>query len=143
MLVKLYKCISDVNVINKKLIEELSIRLIYKNVLNLDTPTLRIESDVFLGDYNYCFIEDFNRYYFISNIDIEGMNVYILNLRIDVIESFKSQILDSNCKIKKSSSGNAFIDGGNYKNEVKKEVDIYSSNTVFKSHGTLIGVIIK
>lgn len=51
----------------------------------------KAESDILTA--NYCYIEEFNRYYFISDIVSVRNNLWRLNLRCDVLMSFSSEII--------------------------------------------------
>lgn len=49
--------------------------------------------------FNYIFIEDFNRYYFVQDIIIRRSNFFIVNLICDVLFSFKNDLLSLNALI--------------------------------------------
>ena len=57
------------------------------------SPSLLVESSTFLY-FNYCYIPDFNRYYFIQSIELHSKNLYRLNLNIDVLFTYKDKIKD-------------------------------------------------
>lgn len=54
-------------------------------------PTILVGSEDVLKS-NYCYIEDFNRYYFIKNVNIHRQGLYILELEVDVLTTYKDQI---------------------------------------------------
>lgn len=54
-------------------------------------------------DYNYCYIEKFNRYYFINDI-VYSIGYWTLSLNVDVLASFKSDITSSSQYVLRSSS---------------------------------------
>ena len=43
-------------------------------------------------EWNYVYIEDFNRYYFVRNVTVTSKNLVILNLHVDVLYSFDNFI---------------------------------------------------
>ena len=53
--------------------------------------------------YNYCYIEKFNRYYFINNISY-NIGLWVLDLNVDVLASFKTNILASSQYVSRSFS---------------------------------------
>lgn len=60
-------------------------------------------------NYNYCYIADFNRYYyFTSPPDVEGHFSYI-KLHSDVLMNFADDIKNSSGYIRRSNRGNAYI----------------------------------
>lgn len=68
------------------------------NSLKTKNPSLLIElSGDFknVADFNYCYIPQTERYYYVENISSEGMLLRI-DLQVDVLMSFKSDILDKN-----------------------------------------------
>ena len=52
-----------------------------------------------LSEINYCFISDFNRYYFISDYVLLNGNRVELKLEVDVLHSFKDRIKTLNVLI--------------------------------------------
>lgn len=54
-------------------------------------------------DYNYCYIQKFNRYYFINNISY-NIGLWVLDLKVDVLASFKTNILASSQYVLRSAS---------------------------------------
>lgn len=123
----LYYNKSSDNTINKELeyIKTYNIKL-HKD-FNYVTGSITINSDDLING-NYIYLPDLKRYYFIDSKVIASAKAYILNLSVDVLESFKNEILNSNCLIKKCDAYNKYYDDGSYKNEVRKEVTTYKSD---------------
>ena len=56
-------------------------------------PTIYLEmNNTSLPSYNYAYIPTFNRYYFISNIRPARNNYWEVNMKVDVLMSFKTEI---------------------------------------------------
>lgn len=91
-------------------------------------PVVILKSDTYLN-YNYAEIPEFSRSYFITNVTLFPNKIYELTLRCDVLESFKNDILESTAWIKQRKDFNQYYDDGYFLSEVKKEIDIYESNT--------------
>lgn len=53
---------------------------------------LNYDNDETIIRFNYVFIEQFNRYYFVENVEVVNLNMYVLYLKIDVLNSYKSEI---------------------------------------------------
>ena len=75
------------------------------------TEAVSITDPVFLMDLNttyiganYCYCSEFNRYYFINNIEIVNGNQMRLYCHVDVLMSHKDSILKSSCISERSSS---------------------------------------
>lgn len=80
---------------------------------DVKAPVLDVEFDS-APRYNYAHIPEFSRYYYINNIEWLGGNVWRLFLAVDVLMSFKSQILATNAVVSrledKGLEDNYFID---------------------------------
>lgn len=49
--------------------------------------------------FNYCYIPDFKRYYFITESSVVRTGLIEFNLHVDVLQSWSSQILELDCYI--------------------------------------------
>lgn len=75
------------------------------------TPVLELESsdpDNY-NNYNYVYIPFFSRYYWVKNKEVDTGKRLIIYCEIDVLGSFKNQILSHNAFIKYSQNGNSAI----------------------------------
>lgn len=139
----LYKTNSANNVINKTLTETTPYSIKLKDITNLTHPVIMLHdatNTFFSKKFNYAYIQEFGRYYFIDDIKVGPNKVYTITLSCDVLESFKTDILASNATIISSKNGNNYINEG-YTKEVRKDVkyiefegkpfrDFYSPNYV-------------
>ena len=113
---------SEYNTINKntELIVEKTITL--KNDCDLVNPYVVLKLDDVLFLSNYAYIPNFKRYYFITGIEILSKTLVAVSMHVDVLESFKSDILAGTVHITESS---------NTDNYYPKELD---SLTSMESH---------
>lgn len=58
-------------------------------------PTITIESPVAIVGYNYCYIPDFSRYYFVVDVASIRNNLWAITLKVDVLMSFQESILNT------------------------------------------------
>ena len=126
MEIKLYNTKNENNTINKTLENETVYNIRFKDIADVKKPVVILNSSTFLN-FNYAYIPDFKRYYFIENIEIQPNNIYKLSLSVDVLESFKNDILNSNGFISRQTDINNYYNT-EYASEIKKQVDIYKSN---------------
>lgn len=124
----LYRTMDSANVINKTLYRMKDFPIKLKEKFSLSSPSinLRITDDFPIHECNYCYLEEFNRYYFIHDIQLLSDDVYKLVMECDVLESFKADILNSRGEIEKR------VDVGDYSQfsttlDVRKDIDIYES----------------
>lgn len=127
MVIKLYKNLSELNKINKVLNDEIELSAILRDEVTVSDPVLLIESQLNLSDYNYVYIEDFKRYYTIIDINIVRTNLWKLYCHVDVLESFKDQILNQKAIIARSQNlynlyinDNMFVTQNNNNMYIKK-----------------------
>lgn len=91
----LYKTVSERNVINKELTDSVSLDIKLKKDELIESPNISCNRFAGIENYNYAYIPNFERYYFI--VDIEMLNKRIVRLRLntDVLETYKHDILNS------------------------------------------------
>lgn len=103
MKVYLYENSSDTHVIGKQLknktkFEGDGVRFLHPT--SLENPTI----EIYLADgaevsdytiYNYMYIPQFDRYYYISNMTFKTAKIVNITGEVDALESFKSDLLDA------------------------------------------------
>lgn len=79
------------NVVYKTLNNTLSLNncFIRENTSVIE-PSITIETTTNISDYNYCYIPDFRRYYYIKNISSVRKNLWQVDLKCDVLMSYKN-----------------------------------------------------
>ncbi len=124
----LYKLKSADNVINKTIVEPLTMEINLRRGVDIVSPVLRIEYAT--GDspnkYNYCHIPDLGRFYFIRDIQSITLNVWELHLECDVLESYKAEILASNARYNRN------LRTGDYQT-ANLDVGVRSETTIIES----------
>jgi hypothetical protein len=81
------------------------------------------------SQYNYAYIPSFNRYYFIDDMQSYRTNVILLSLTVDVLFSFKDEILDNVAivdKVQKLDDANLYYDDGSF---ITDSRDFYTIKT--------------
>lgn len=102
MQITLYINNSENNTIGKTLAGALSLgECTMREDESLLNPVLRIATASNLAGYNYAYVPEFGRYYFITDIVAEVTGVWRVSLRVDVLESFKSAILANKAVIER------------------------------------------
>lgn len=99
MNITLYKNSSDNRCINKKLNTILSLSGNLKNESSIITPTVIIETNNI--DFNYLYIQEFNRYYYVNNITILRNNLIQVDGTVDVLMSNKDVIKFLPCLVER------------------------------------------
>lgn len=90
MNVKLFNNKSDKRNLIKNITEIKTVTATAKGEINIISPTIIIE--YFSTNFNYCYISDFNRYYFVNSITLMTGHRLKIDLAVDVLMSYKEEI---------------------------------------------------
>ena len=107
----LYKNSSDNRCINKKITQVLSLSGNLKNESSVMNPIVIIETNII--DFNYLYIQEFKRYYYVDNITILRTNLIQVEASVDVLMSNKDVIKYLPCLVERvndSEKIDEFID---------------------------------
>lgn len=93
MQILLYNWSGEPNRIDKPLTAEPNLTLTgtLREECSVEEPSILVQSDP--RGQNYAYIPEFSRYYYITDITAERSNAFRIRLRVDVLMSYKSQIL--------------------------------------------------
>lgn len=97
MQLHLYKTKDANNVINKTLNNQATLNINLKRDTDIIRPTIQLMkvAGMDFKQFNYAYIPDLNRYYFINHIESVNNSVDKLYLECDVLETYKNDILNS------------------------------------------------
>ena len=108
MNILLYKTTNANNDLNKTISDKVELVGALREASSIIAPSILIQSNP-IG-YNYAYIPEFGRYYYIKNITAFRKGAYIIDLKCDVLMSFKDEILNM------SGIVSRLTDGDNYAN---------------------------
>lgn len=133
MTVIFYKYNGIKNKINKTLENGLTVNdVIIQNDFDITDFELLIKNTNFNSEYNYCYIQDLERYYFIENVERMNGTIYKIRVSVDVLKSYATQIENINAIITKSENpDNNFVNcevSENYTSEVINLTDNFNHN---------------
>ncbi len=87
-----------------------------KEQTDVTNITLRIQTTDNLSGYNYAYVSEYGRYYFIDKIETTPTGYWVLSCRCDVLMSFKTQLLDLKGTVTRSESlYNGYLMDSQYK----------------------------
>lgn len=117
MTITLYHNDSDKRTLNKNITNAgaLNDALIIDDTSIL-TPRLKVrDNGIIMVQYNYCYIADFKRYYFITDVTISNGYIYI-DLKVDVLMTYQNEIKNLYAVIKRQQTTcNYYLDDEMYK----------------------------
>lgn len=100
--IDLYKNESPVEKIGKTLNSQSTINNVaLKRDTSILRPVLLLNTNLSIFQYNYMYISEFGRYYFIDDIRSINDNLWEISAHVDVLETYKTQILANNAVIRR------------------------------------------
>ena len=140
MEIKLYKTSSP----RKKLVKELSDAITLTGTLrgqsSVMSTSLQIQDIAVIG-YNYCYIPDFGRYYYINDINALRANLFELSLGIDVLMTYAKDIRNNAAiidKVQPQKGAMPYINDGSYVSTNKMNQTIINFSGGFNDNGEFI-----
>ena len=100
----LYNTKDDNRKLNKTLTEIKLITVRLKDDTDIMHPVIELDGANLPPTANYCYIAAFGRYYYINQQDIKIGRDLVLTLSVDVLMSWKSQILNSTVIAERTSN---------------------------------------
>ena len=124
--IKLYNNASPVEKIGKDLTGEYTISdVVIKRDTSILSPILLVSSDQDVFTYNYMYIEEFNRYYFIDDVRSVNNNIWEVSSHVDVLETYKNDILANDAILENSQIKNI--------NKYLNDSDVFVTNCKHKT----------
>lgn len=107
-------------------------------VIIIEKPTAPINNE-----YNYMYIPEFKRYYFITDIKSVRNDLWEIQGRVDVLFTYCENILNTKCIIDKTALGNdanLYLNDGSYVMDSHKynEVKVFPSGLSSSGYNILI-----
>ena len=122
------------NVIGKTLNEVIRVNITMKKTEDIENPTI-VLTDTGLT-YNYAKISFFNRYYFVDEFKRGTNGLITLNLSVDVLETYKDDILNSPATIT-TKTGLGYQDSS-VDVDARKTITTQKSDTVLGDETSIV-----
>ena len=141
----LYNYKGQPNTINKALTPLGTLNVALRPELNVHNPTLKIQMPPNMYGFNYVYIEDFGKYYFVENFRYIGGATYLLTLSLDVLQTYKDVILQSTALIVERDNANRDLSVNSNVFNVfpKTEILNFPTSKLFDKEGSIIMVTLK
>lgn len=110
MLLKLYETTEAINVINKELAVKKEIDIRLRGQPDLINPSILLRGAEYEGGYNYAMFND--RFYFVESVELVSGDLFRLTLRLDVLETFKDDIINSNMRYRRNLKTGDYVASG-------------------------------
>ena len=106
MNILLYKTTNANNDLNKTISDKVELVGALREASSIIAPSILIQSNP-IG-YNYAYIPEFGRYYYIKNITAFRKGAFIVELKCDVLMSFKEEILNMSGIVSRLTDGDDY-----------------------------------
>ena len=101
----LYQNISEYNAVNKSINELTTLTGTLREESSIIDPIITISDiDSYVGSMNYAYIPDFNRYYFITNVESVNSNLWRVSFHVDVLYTYRAQIKSNSAIIERNEN---------------------------------------
>lgn len=136
------KCLSDMDVIGKKWDEEDILTIEGKLMFEQSflSPKFIIEGTI-ISEYNYCYIPDFKRFYYITEQIARTGALTEIHMQVDSLQSWKTEILAADAVIERSakdSNVNMYFSDNMYWTQANKEVKTVPFTTALDGGDELV-----
>ena len=144
MQINLFTCNAERNRIDKS--SYFSNRFTLEGAFRAETSAMNIIVDVektnpLKYNYNYMYIAEFDRYYFITDISTIRNNIWRIEGEVDVLMSFRDDILSSSCiidKVENEAHANLYLDDGSFVMDSRKYNEIKEFPNGLNNNGAYI-----
>lgn len=125
MEITLYVNHSEVNKIHKSITGGQTLIGTLRNESDVVTPNIVIKHNNPTG-FNYAYIPEFHRYYFITEITAIRTGLWTIKLNSDPLMSFSAEILNCSCILNNTTANGSdnYLTGGNWIAKVKDKTEI-------------------
>jgi len=93
---------------------------------------------------NYCYINELNKYFFIENVEVVDNTKVKLTLKLDVLNTYKTDIKNLYVTVREKENANGYINTRNTIYDVRPNfAKIDFPNQIFDENGQIIMITIK
>ena len=130
---------SEKNKLNKSLSDAITLTGTLKDETSIINPVVLMELSN-PSNYNYAYIPEFNRYYFINDIVSVKNGLWRISLTVDVLESFKDSIMNVSAIISDTENIglDKYMSGDVWKTKVKETTNIIKFPNGLSENGHFI-----
>lgn len=129
--------------VNKMLANPTSMSGVLRDKTNVMMPELSVRyNSVF--SFNYCYIRELNRYYYIVDVTIVDATTYRIRLSLDVLKTYESDIMSATGTIVESDDADKYISNRQKIFDVRPNTEkIEFSPNLFNGNGSIIMVTLQ
>ena len=103
MTITFYNSENEKNVVVKQLSNGTSMTGTLRTPTSVLNPVIMIENATF-PTWNYAYIDEFNRYYFVTNVVSINEKIWQIEMKVDVLMSFNAEIMTCNAYVARNET---------------------------------------
>lgn len=131
----LYMVYDDKNTMFKTLNTQYVLTGAFKEDVNMLRPVITLESEIDLTQFNYIYISEFDRYYFMK-VNLLTGHLYECVCDVDPLYSLRNELIIIPCIIDREEQHNGlYIDDGSFVAGTKDYTQIYNFSNGFNEQG--------
>lgn len=144
MEINLFKCTAENHRVNKSqyISNRFAMNGSLRNESSVVDPVILVEkTNPAKYNYNYMYIAEFNRWYFINDIISIRNNLWEIHAHVDVLYSWYDDLYNMECIIEKSeefNKSNLYYDDGSFILDTRRNVELKEFPTGFNESGQYI-----
>ena len=144
MQISLFTCTSERNRVNKSnyISNRFAVNGTLRNESSVIDPVILIEkTNPVSGYYNYMYIDEFKRWYFINDIVSIRNKIWEIHAHVDVLYTWGADIANMECVIDKSedfNNANLYYDDGSFVLDSRNNIEIKEFQNGFNENGSYI-----
>lgn len=142
MQISLFSSTAEKNRVNKSgyLSDRFAMNGNMKTTSSVLDPVIQVEKTNPSG-YNYMYIEEFGRFYFINDVVSLHNNIWEIHAHVDVLYSWYDDIANMECVIEKAENfndSNLYYDDGSIVMDCRKNIELKEFTNGFNTNGSYI-----
>ncbi len=137
---ELYKNMSENSDVQKKLTDKITLSGIARAAIDILKPIIDVQG-IPANEYNYCYVKELKRYYYIENTIVDPNGVCRLTMRVDVLMTYIEDIRASSGLIMKQREYNPYF--GEYDIDARMTLQKYVFEDKFNKTGEFILVALR
>lgn len=137
---------SPSNKLEKDLTEILTASGVLRDGASILNPEILIETEItesMVAKINYAYIEEFSRYYYVTDIKTGINNLWIVSMHVDVLMTYRENVLEQNGIVARQvNQFNMYLDDGwfmSYQNP-RIQTKLFSAPTPFEAQSFVLVV---
>jgi len=139
--IELYNNTERENKINKTLPTGTELTGYIRDSFNIFTPSIVIEKPTVT--FNYCYIQELKRYYFVRSYNIINAKQIEIVLQEDVLKTYETEIAEITGTIIEMENSNKYFSGYDTSHDVRPITEKHDFENNFNTSGNIIMVVLR